>query len=1074
MKTNSFIFIAIAAGFITLAAQAQGTSSQNFIRTTIPTVETTNASGLSYTNSLQTIHYFDGLGRPFQTVQRGFSGSSRDVADYRTYNTLGLPDREWLPVNSTVNTGATVPLATIESQAVTVYNNDRKPYSEYTYEKNSLFRLTNLQGPGQTWDYPLEAYEYGSNSAGSATNGCLWYKATGSTTDTLVTIALQQEYPSGSLYLTDVTDNGYRYWDFRDKRGRPVMKREYVTGYNQTYYLYDDFDNLIAVLPPMASEQMQAGTTWNSKTSEVLKNYAYLYQYDKAGRCIAKKLPGASWILYVYDRAGRLIFTQDGEMRLRGEWLFTLPDATGRTVLTGTCKNNLSHTAGSLDATLVKATWSGSSTNMGYTLSGVSLSSPVILSANYYDHYGFMGKNGIPDSTHVDFRYETLSGYGTREGGYQELLTGSWNAMLDGTDNPVYSVTYYDRRARPIQTKANNHLAGGLEKHYLAYNFTGLPTKLRHLHSATGKTALTEDYTYTYDHAMRPATTRYQLTAGTTTLPEVTLATRTYNDLGQLASLTRHNLAILKEEYTYDIRSNPYTTTGTLYQEIIYRGEYPPSLQEDISGNVGTACWKVAGEDHWRIYTFYYDYCRLRSAVYWEGEAALNKDRFTEQVTYDKNGNILTLQRNGKTSATTYGLVDNLTLTYNGNQLATAYNAVGIPSARTTHTFKYNTNGNLIYDSSKNISNIEYNLLNLPNTVRFTNGNTLDHMYSADATKRRTTRTAGSTIDYCRNVIYDNGVLSMIMTDEGYVTLSGTTPSYHYYLKDFQGNVRVVADHTGTLEQVNHYYPYGGLFGEGVQNTDQPYRYGMKELEEQSNTYDFSARYLSSSYNRFTTMDPKAEKYYEWTPYSYALNNPLRYTDPTGEDIWILDNQGRIINVLPTTDADAFIVNKNDGTSAGYILDYGTVESQRTISYLDEGKRSSYDIYQVRGDEQAENIFKFLAKNTQVEWGRTLTGEEGERGLNFLTTSHHEAFDKGVPELTYRQLRHGYTYRGYHHSHPNNATHPSGIENPEKGDIPFANWILKYIKPNNPSFLIFTPGNGQYHDYSKYLNIKKQ
>ena len=47
------------------------------------------------------------------------------------------------------------------------------------------------------------------------------------------------------------------------------------------------------------------------------------------------------------------------------------------------------------------------------------------------------------------------------------------------------------------------------------------------------------------------------------------------------------------------------------------------------------------------------------------------------------------------------------------------------------------------------------------------------------------------TSDYCGNVIYENGTFSKILTEEGHVTLSGTTPTYHYYLKGHQGNNRV-------------------------------------------------------------------------------------------------------------------------------------------------------------------------------------------------------------------------------------------------------------------------------------------
>jgi len=73
--------------------------------------------------------------------------------------------------------------------------------------------------------------------------------------------------------------------------------------------------------------------------------------------------------------------------------------------------------------------------------------------------------------------------------------------------------------------------------------------------------------------------------------------------------------------------------------------------------------------------------------------------------------------------------------------------------------------------------------------------------------------------DYCGNMVYENEILSKILTDDGYITLNGTTPTYHYYLKDHQGNNRVVTYWNGSqwvIEQVNHYYPFGGLFAEGT------------------------------------------------------------------------------------------------------------------------------------------------------------------------------------------------------------------------------------------------------------------
>lgn len=68
--------------------------------------------------------------------------------------------------------------------------------------------------------------------------------------------------------------------------------------------------------------------------------------------------------------------------------------------------------------------------------------------------------------------------------------------------------------------------------------------------------------------------------------------------------------------------------------------------------------------------------------------------------------------------------------------------------------------------------------------------------------------------DYCGNMLYENGSLKWILTDDGYITFSGSTPVYHCYLKDHQGNNRVVMDANGTVEQVNHYDPFGGLMGD--------------------------------------------------------------------------------------------------------------------------------------------------------------------------------------------------------------------------------------------------------------------
>ena len=172
----------------------------------------------------------------------------------------------------------------------------------------------------------------------------------------------------------------------------------------------------------------------------------------------------------------------------------------------------------------------------------------------------------------------------------------------------------------------------------------------------------------------------------------------------------------------------------------------------------------------------------------------------------------------------------------------------------------------------------------MPSKVTFGNGNTITYLYAADGTKLRTVHKAGSTTtttDYCGNVVYENGTQKLLLTEEGYVTLADS--KYHYYLKDHQGNNRVVISSTGIVEETNHYYPFGGVFAST--NNVQPYKYNGKEFDGKNglNWYDYGARHYDAALGRLVTVDPMAEKLYFWSPYVYCLNNPTVYVDKNGE-----------------------------------------------------------------------------------------------------------------------------------------------------------------------------------------------
>ncbi len=116
----------------------------------------------------------------------------------------------------------------------------------------------------------------------------------------------------------------------------------------------------------------------------------------------------------------------------------------------------------------------------------------------------------------------------------------------------------------------------------------------------------------------------------------------------------------------------------------------------------------------------------------------------------------------------------------------------------------------------------------------------------------------------------------------------------------------MVLNQNGTVEQVNHYYPFGGLMGESTAGGVQPYKYNGKELDRMHglDLFDYGARHYDAVIGRWNTIDPLAEKYYGISPYAYCGNNPVRFIDPNGMwyDDYIVNHEKKHIERIKTTD----------------------------------------------------------------------------------------------------------------------------------------------------------------------------
>ena len=573
-----------------------------------------------------------------------------------------------------------------------------------------------------------------------------------------------------------------------------------------------------------------------------------------------------------------------------------------------------------------------------------------------------LGGTGFPTS---QFTNDT-SGYS------KGSLTGS-AVTVSGSSTKIYKGYYYDVKGRVTKVVQNN-LLGGYDVTNTVYTFTGQPATVTHSHTASGKSTRTEVYTYSYDHADRVSKVEHTL-GGT----KITLADYTYDSFGRLSTKSLHGSAANKLTYAYNLRSWLTGITSTRFTQNLYYNTGVGTAR--YNGNISSMTWKSGNESTVRGYKFTYDGLdRMLNATY--GETAgisTNANRFSENVTgYDKNGNIKGLQRYGQLSSTAYGMIDNLTLTLNGNQLNRVDDAVAASTynggfefkngANAADEYSYDANGNLTKDLNKGISGITYNFLNLPNAVTFSDGSTITYTYGADGTKLRTVHKIGSTTtttDYCGNVIYENGVQKLLLTEEGYITLSDS--KYHYYLKDHQGNNRVVISQSGTVEETSHYYPFGGVFASA--GNVQPYKYNGKELDTKKglNWYDYGARHYDAVLGRFITVDALYDKHFKVSPYVYCGNEPVGRIDPDGNDWRVQTHYNRETDKIEykITVRAALINNSNNKeldikTLAGQIVEQVnaayTISGDDFVSTMDMQLRTVNSVDDIKDTEHVLQI----------------------------------------------------------------------------------------------------------------------
>ncbi|MCH7411867.1 DUF6443 domain-containing protein [Belliella sp. R4-6] len=810
-KTYYLAYIHNASGCITAKVAVQAIiQDENYVKTYTAKTPILNhltvKSGTS-AQSYKNFTYFDGLGRPKQQVIRQGATNGRDMIKPIVYDAYGRQAKEHLVyAESDGFTDGRFRANAITRQSSYYQNkfSDTCGYSEKQYEPSPLNRVDKQAAQGASWSMGTEREVKFSRRPNTTADAVRILTVNSNGLPEISSV-----FAANMLWVEIVDDeDNKRTVTYTDKMDRVILKKiqntasptgSGYTGWLCTYYVYDDFGDLRVVIPPRAVEILVA-RNWLTATSTslILANAQYYrYTYDSRRRLVEKKLPGKDVEFMIYDRQDRLVATQDGLLRASSKWLFNKYDALGRVILTGITTQTGSRTA-------VQALVTGNNNSVlstaatPTTTGGWPSSSLETLSAYYYDSYAGLSTFGYekPENPYLNFHDHDTNIHG--------LLAGK-KVRNDVTNTLLTTMFFYDSKGREIQSVSQNHLGNSIRLS-TQYNFENKPVQTLSQYNGNANKVLR---TYVYNNNGSLAQVKHKIN----TDAERIIIQNTYSEVGELIGKSNPAASL---GYQYNIRgwltdiNSP--DSRVFHQKLYYQEE---GGEDRWNGNISAINWK--GEDNkWRRYSYSYDNAhRLNSANYTVPGTTAEDNRYTvNAITYDANGNIITLNRRGQRFVNDYDPVDNLTYTYESNSdfsrysnrllkvtdglTATNYNSKDFKPVPGGANYAYDVNGNQKTNSDKGISNIIYNHLNLPKEIVFTSSNTkILYDYDAEGTKVRqrvyTNSSDPSTItNYIGEFVFNNTAIDYILHEEGRVVYESNSPIYEYNIKDHLGNVRQV------------------------------------------------------------------------------------------------------------------------------------------------------------------------------------------------------------------------------------------------------------------------------------------
>ena len=249
-----------------------------------------------------------------------------------------------------------------------------------------------------------------------------------------------------------------------------------------------------------------------------------------------------------------------------------------------------------------------------------------------------------------------------------------------------------------------------------------------------------------------------------------------------------------------------------------------------------------------------------------------------------------------------------------------------------------------------------------------------------------------------------------------------------------------MTDSTGRVVQTTNYYPYGEPWREP---TGQPMLFSGKERTSLSD-YLYGPRKQIPAIGLWDAPDKHAYDYTSFSPYTYCGGNPISSMDLDGNDIYTFNEKGHLVEINENDEIDMVTVEHTNYSSIGSSYKKGTIEGAFERNTKSEKLVTGLHIV---GDVATKDIFRFLAKNTDVEFSAILLDDD-ER--NVVVTTGVTDEENGGGMIIQEAIDNQEKVREHIHNHP------SGMLGFSQGDAAFYKSVLSNPGYENVKFYLHT------------------